>query len=222
MKFHKRPSAVIFDFDDTLVNTRPIINKALDSTFAKFNIDRKIIQDRDIDVNRSMRDYFHQIFADNIVEARDTYYSYYDEFSKDLEKFENAEAVLNLLKQHNLFTAIVSNKSGSRLRDEIQNKFMWNNFFDAVVGSGDAPEDKPSILPAKFALTAASLEDYEDVWFIGDSLVDLKTAKNLGAKGILFGSNGIDNYKVPIYTSVNNHGELLELLENILKVKGDY
>ena len=36
--FIKKPSAIIFDFDDTLVDSSPIIRKALSATFEKFNI----------------------------------------------------------------------------------------------------------------------------------------------------------------------------------------
>ena len=213
-KIHLKPSAIIFDFDDTLIDAKPIINKALAATFAQFNISEEIITVKNIDVNRSLRDYFHHIFADNIKEARDAYYHYYTEFSKDLLHLENAEEVLKLLQRHQVFTAIVSNKGGARLRDEIHNKFNWQDYFAAIIGSGDVAEDKPSPLPAKLALEKAKLEDHSNVWFIGDSLVDLQTAENLGCKGVLFGNNIVPT-DIPIYLSVPNHLELLKLLQRI-------
>ncbi len=214
MTIHSKPSAIIFDFDDTLVDARPIIQKALSATFAKFNIDKEVLQNKDIDLNRSLRDYFHHIFADNIKEARDTYYGYYDEFSQDLLSFAQAEEVLQLLQQYKVFTAVVSNKGGERLRKEIHHKFSWQAYFSAIVGAGDVSEDKPSAIPAKFALQDSQLKDYSDVWFIGDSLVDLKTAENLGCKGILFG-NDIKPKDVSVYLHINNHAELLKLLQEI-------
>jgi phosphoglycolate phosphatase-like HAD superfamily hydrolase len=75
-------------------------------------------------------------------------------------------------------------------------------------------EDKPAATPAKFALADAGINDYSNVWLIGDSLVDLKTAENLGCKGVLFGQALITD-KTPIYLSIKNHKELLEVLGDI-------
>ncbi len=214
MNAHTKPSAIIFDFDDTLVNAKPIIDKSLAATFAHFNISKEILEEKNIDINRSLRDYFYHIFTDNVKEARDVYYKHYLENSKNLEALENSEKVLKLLSQNNVYTAVVSNKNGPRLRHEIHEKFLWKDYFNQVIGAGDLEEDKPSATPAKFALQDANITDYTDVWFIGDSLVDLKTAENLGCKGILFGKADIPS-NIPRYLSVLNHAELLKILRDI-------
>lgn len=209
---HTEPSAIIFDFDDTLVNAKPIINKALSATFADFNIDEKNL--KNIDFNLSLRDYFHLIFLENIISAKDAYIRYYTEFSKDLEMLPHAETVLKLLQKHKVFTAVVSNKGSERLNKEIQHKFAWHGYFSSIIGSGDAHEDKPSAAPALLALQNSKLQDYKNVWFIGDSIIDLKTAQNLGCKAVLFGTNPIKAQE-PIYLSVKNHNELLNILGKI-------
>lgn len=211
---HNKPAAVIFDFDDTLVNARPIIDRSLAATLAKFNISSDIIKEKNIDVNRSLRDYFHQVFADKIHEARDAYYKHYVEFAKELSPLENSEAVLKLLHANKVFTAVVSNKNGPRLRHEIGEKFFWQHYFNEIVGAGDVEEDKPSAMPAKFALKNSNIYDYSDVWFIGDSLVDIETAKNLGCKAILFGDN-LAKQDNSVYLAVKNHNQLLEILKGI-------
>ncbi len=212
MTNHHKPSAIIFDFDDTLVDSKPIITAALEATFAKFNIDKSNLEH--IDFNQSLRDYFHHIFGDNLKEARETYYKHYTKFSQDLIALEHAELVLELLRKHQVFTAIVSNKGGERLRSEIKDKFAWDKYFANIIGSGDALEDKPSILPVKLALLTSGLDDYSNVWLIGDSSIDLKTAQNSGCKPVLFGNNP-QSEETHIYLSVANHRELLKLLEDI-------
>jgi phosphoglycolate phosphatase len=207
-----KPSAILFDFDDTLIDAKPITQKALYATFADFNIDNSALEN--IDFTQSMRNYFHLIFADNLKEAGETYYKYYTEFSKKLVAFEQAEEVLKFLQKKSIYTAVVSNKGGSRLRDEINNKFFWNDYFASIVGAGDAKEDKPSALPAKQALQDSKLKDYSNVWFIGDSFIDMKTADNLGCKGILFGSK-TTTPNIPTHASVMNHKELLALLQEL-------
>lgn len=214
MNKYTKPSAIIFDFDDTLVNARPIIKKALTATFNHFGLSDEIIKLKNIDVNLSLRDYFHKIFADNVSEARNIYYKNYIEYAKDLKTLPHAEDVLKLLHQHNVYTTIVSNKNGPRLTYEVNEKFLWKDYFNKVVGSGDLEEDKPSALPAKFSLQNASITDYSNVWLIGDSLVDIKTAENLGCKAVLFGELDIqDNNRV--HFTVRNHSELLKILKDL-------
>ena len=97
MNKYTKPSAIIFDFDDTLVNARPIINKSLTATFNHFGLSDEIIKLKNIDVNLSLRDYFHKIFADKVQEARETYYSHYIEYAKELDILPHSEEVLKLL-----------------------------------------------------------------------------------------------------------------------------
>ncbi len=207
-----KPSAIIFDFDDTLVNAKPVLNQAICATFAHFNVDNHILQQ--IDTNRSMRDYFREIFANNLLEARDVYYKYYHQFSHSLLPIEGAEEVLQFLKKQKIFTSIVSNKNGPTLRAEVKDKFKWAEYFIAIIGAGDAEKDKPSPLPAIMALQDLNLVDYKDVWLIGDSFVDIKTAENLNCKAILFGDLAL-NQDARIHKKVSNHVQLLKLLKEI-------
>lgn len=216
MNINTIPSAILFDFDDTLIDARPIINKALEATFKEFGISEEIISIKNIDINRSLRDYFYQIFEDNIIEARDTYYKYYTVYSHDLAPLKGSEEVLKFLYHHQVFTAVVSNKNGSKLRSEISDIFTWQKYFVDIVGSGDTAEDKPSALPAKLALKTFNNEDYSNIWFIGDTLVDLETARNLGCKAILYGNHTVDDLnKDLIHYRVKDHNELLKLLKEI-------
>ncbi len=215
MTIYEKPSAILFDFDDTLIDSRPTINKALDSTFAEFGISKEVITAKKIDINRSLRDYFEQLFADKLPEARAAYYKHYKQYAKDLVAFENAEDVLKLLQQQGVYTAVVSNKNGPGLRTEINDLFAWQDYFKAIIGAGDAKEDKPSAMPALMALEKSGLTDYSNVWFIGDTLVDLETARNLGCKAILYGETSPVELEVPIYLSVNDHNHLLQILKDI-------
>ena len=215
MTDHVKPSAIIFDFDDTLIDSMPTIKKALDSTFAEFGISKEIITTNKIDINRSLRDYFEQVFAEKLPEARAAYYKHYKQYAQNLTAFENAENVLKFLQQKAVYTVVVSNKNGPGLRAEINDLFAWQDYFKAIVGAGDAQEDKPSALPALLALEKSGLTDYSNVWFIGDTIVDLETARNLGCKAILYGSNSNIEIKAPVYLKVKDHNNLLQIFKEI-------
>jgi phosphoglycolate phosphatase len=206
-----KPEAIIFDFDDTLVNSKPIIHKALAKTFQHFNIPETDFNNSNF--NRSLRDYFKEIFADKIETARDIYYKHYFDFAKDLKAFEYAQDVLDYLYQNKVYTVIVSNKNGPRLRYEINDHFRWSKYFKQIIGAGDFEADKPSPISAEHSLKELALDNHSNVWLIGDSVVDLQTAQNLGCKGILFGNSSPK--EVPFYHSVENHQQLLELLKGL-------
>lgn len=216
MTITKKPTAIIFDFDDTLVDTKPIIKRSLQATFDEFDINKDVIQTKDIDVNRSLKDYFHEIFGDNVKAAREVFYSHYDNFAQDIKIIDNVEDVLNFLKKNKVYMTIVSNKNGMRLRNEINNKLAWGHYFGNIIGSGDAKADKPSHEPAKLSLEHLKLADYKNVWLIGDSIVDLRTAQNLGCIGVLFKTDIKEKPEdVVAHTQVDNHLELLNLLKEI-------
>lgn len=206
-----KPSAMIFDFDDTLVDSKPIITKSLEKTFKHFNIDESLL--KNIDFNLSLRDYFHEIFADNLEQAKDTYYSHYFNYAQNLKALNKAEEVLKFLRDNNVYTAIVSNKNGPRLRYEVNDYLGWGDYFVEIIGAGDCKADKPSPIPALQALKGSGVNNHDDVWFVGDSLIDVKTAKNLGCRAVLFGVNHIQN--IPIYFSVENHNNLLKILQEL-------
>ena len=110
MKKITKPSAIIFDFDDTLVNAKPVISKALEETFKEFNINKEDL--KHIDFNLSLRDYVHDIFLDNAIAAGKIYYKNYYKFAESLQPLEHAKETLDFLHSHNIFTSIVSNKKG--------------------------------------------------------------------------------------------------------------
>jgi phosphoglycolate phosphatase len=60
-----KPRAVIFDWDNTLVNTWPIIHDALNKTFAEHSLPLWEFEKTKARVRKSMRDSFPEIFGDN-------------------------------------------------------------------------------------------------------------------------------------------------------------
>jgi phosphoglycolate phosphatase-like HAD superfamily hydrolase len=76
---------------------------------------------------------------------------------------------------------VVSNKKSAILNDEI-NFIGWQSYFDTIIGSGDAPADKPSPEPLNLALKRMALVPSLTIWFIGDSPVDWACAQQSGCR----------------------------------------
>lgn len=181
------PKAVLFDWDNTLVNTWPIIHSALHNTFVDMGHEPWTLETTKKNVRKSMRDAFPEIFGEQWEQAGSIYQRYYQATHLErLEALPQAEDVLKWVREQGLFSAVVSNKKGYNLRKELAH-LGWDHYFDAVVGSDDAARDKPDPAPVILALVSANLSPGPQIWFVGDSIIDLECAQNTGCVPVLYG-----------------------------------
>lgn len=206
----KRPDAVIFDWDNTLVDTWPIIYGALVKTFESFNMEPWPLERVKSNVKKSMRDAFPEVFGEEWTRAADIYQSAYRESAlANLNPLDGSEALLQAFQKLDVPMFVVSNKKGDNLRAELDH-LGWNHYFKHAVGAGDAKKDKPNPEPVWHALKPHGFENASNIWFIGDSDVDLECAGKTGCIPILFGPHAAT---MPGYTpeSLNGHTYLHHL-----------
>ncbi len=181
------PHTLLFDWDNTLMDTWPIIHQALTDTFAHFDMEPWSMDEVKRYVARSMREAFPDVFGERAEEAGEVYIAAYRSYQ--LERLTPLPGTLELLQHlrtRPLKLAVVSNKRSEFLRKEVDH-LDWHHFFDTLVGAGDAEHDKPHAAPALLALKNLSVEPSHAVWFVGDSQVDLECAENAGLTRILYG-----------------------------------
>lgn len=184
----KLPKAVIFDWDNTLVDSWPLIHNAINATMEKMGKELWSLDKVKNDVHASMRESFPKIFGDKWQEAGEIYKSSYR--SQHLEKMQFLPCALDLLDwlhKKNILLIIISNKIGNTLRIEADNLKIADKFY-SLVGSTDAEFDKPHIAPVDLALQGSNLDPKKDlIWFIGDTITDVECAINSGCQPILYG-----------------------------------
>lgn len=181
------PPVVLFDWDNTLVDTWPVIHQALHNTFTALGREPWTLEMTKKRVRRSMRDAFPEVFGENWEEAGTIYQQHYRALHlNDLQPLPGAESVLRFLRTQPVYVAVVSNKRGENLRKEIAH-LDWGGYFDTVVGADDAARDKPHPDPVELALAGSPHAPGPDVWFIGDSEIDLECARNTGCHPVLYG-----------------------------------
>lgn len=213
------PRAVIFDWDNTLVNTWPIIKEALNATFREWKLPEWTMEEVTARVRKSMRDSFPEIFGEKWQAAGEFYQQQYRNLHLELKPLPDAEKVLRRVKEKSLFSAVVSNKKGVNLRQEVEH-LGWKELFDVVVGSDDAARDKPHADPVHLAFEKSHIKPGNHVWFIGDSDIDLHCASETGCTAILYGESARHNpaytethfQGFPYHAHVRSHQETLKLL----------
>jgi phosphoglycolate phosphatase len=213
------PHAILFDWDNTLADTWPIIHAALNDTLTAMNHAPWSIEKVKTNVHRSMRDSFPALFGERWQEAGEIYQTAYRTHrTTKLVPLPDAIALLDwLLAYEGIFVAVVSNKIGHSLREEIT-LFGWDHYFDAVVGAQDAKADKPFPDPVHLALKDSGLTPHHPMWFIGDSLTDMECAHNVGCIPIFYGDGDptTKHYQhCPPRHHVKDHQALLALIQEI-------
>lgn len=179
------PRAVIFDWDNTLVDTWPCIMRAINTTLAA--MDRPTwteaeCRDR---IGLSMRDSFPALFGDRWPEAKTVFFEAFAAIHIDmLATLPGAEDLLEDLNGRGVYLGVVSNKTGKFLRQEAEH-LGWDRYFERLVGAGDAARDKPATDPVDMVLAGAGIAPGPDVWFVGDNLVDMQCAIASGCHGVL-------------------------------------
>jgi len=181
------PKGVIFDWDNTLVNTWPLIHNALYETFRKYGVPPWTLEETKERVAHSLRDSFPKLFGEQWETAGKDYQEFYQrDHLEKLETLPLSEDVLRFLKDKGVYLAVVSNKKGHNLRKEAE-YLGWSKYFDKLVGSDDAERDKPHAAAVELALEGSGLQAGDEIWFVGDATVDLECAKNTGCVPILYG-----------------------------------
>jgi phosphoglycolate phosphatase len=194
------PHAVLFDWDNTLVDTWPTIHSALNVTLRQMEHPEWSLEAVKGNVKKSMREAFPAMFGDRWEEAAAHYQQSYRAIHlQHLAALAGAEQTLRQLRAAGLFVGIVTNKKTDTLRLELS-ALGWARYFDVTIGAGDAARDKPAPDPALLALADYDGARDAGVWFVGDTVVDLACAAAIGATPILYGDH------TPVGATHDGHG----------------
>lgn len=182
-----RPRALVFDWDNTLVDSWDPIHRALVVTLSTMGHSPWTLEETKERVRRSLRDSFPVLFGKRWEEARQLYLDTFTAIHLErLRALEGAAELLDDLGAGGFYLAIVSNKTGHVLRREVEH-LGWSDRFARIVGAGDAAADKPEAAPIRLALHGSGITCGEEVWYIGDTALDMECAANAGCVGVLLG-----------------------------------
>ncbi len=219
----KKPDAVIFDWDGTLVDTLGVILKGYNEIFTQFGMPLWSAEDGRKNIRLSAREVFPRLFGARSEEALTIFYDAIEKYHlTHLKKMNGAEEFLSYLHHHlKIPLGIVSNKRDAYLKAEVE-YLGWDRFFSGAVGAGRAAQDKPApecmlLAVDEMGLPQGSLE----LWYVGDTETDMEFAANAGCKKV-FISHGFgtlaeaEKYR-PDYTvsSLADLGKELDTIFNL-------
>ena len=179
------PKALVFDWDNTLIDTWDLIHKALADTFDSFGLAPWTLPETQARVRQSARESFPVLFGEKADEAIALYTQRYRHWSSEqLRPLGEAAMLLpHWAKAGSGPLSVVSNKQGPLLRDEAA-RLGWEPYFYRLIGANDAAADKPHVAPVLMALADSGIDLGPAVWFLGDTDIDMTCARNAGCTAV--------------------------------------
>jgi phosphoglycolate phosphatase len=198
-----RPSILLYDWDNTLVDGWAAIAAALNAAFDAFALPRWSVDDTKERVRTSLRESFPPMFGARWEEARDLFYATLSE--QHLTHLRPMPNALDALRAGAAWPqGVVSNKTGDFLRKEVVH-LGWDGHFQTVIGAGDAAADKPHPDSILLALAKTGYAADRSVWYLGDTASDMQAARAAGVTAVLVGDaahdGGIDKAGPDIHVS---------------------
>ncbi len=181
-----RPRALLFDWDNTLVDTWDTIHAALNTALTAMGHDPWTSAETRSRVRASVRDTFPALFGARADEATEIFYRAFEsQHLETLRERDGAGVMLrSLVAMGSLYMAVVSNKQGHLLRREAAH-IGWTDYFVRLVGANDAERDKPAVEAVDLALSGSGLRPGPDIWFVGDTDIDMACAIAAGCIPVL-------------------------------------
>ncbi len=209
MAIQAKYKCVIFDMDGTLLDTTDDIAKSVNLTLSEFGytlhgakevasfLNNGAVKLIERALPESARD------MENVLRVHKRYLEIYSEHvCEKTHAYEGITELLEKMKNAGIKLAIVSNKPQIQTR-MLTEKCFPAGTFEYVSGSGEGVPTKPDKACIDRALEVLKVNK-RDVLYVGDSYVDVLTAKNsdLECAGVLWGfagENSFIEYK-PDYT----------------------
>lgn len=188
---------LVFDLDGTLVDSLTdlanAVNKGLEKAglpIHNYSAYKQFVGNgRDVLVDKAMGDKADNHKLKSVV--RDVFDREYSVHCNDnTTYYDGCPQLLKILEKNGIFTAVLSNKPDEFVGDIVK-KVYPNHTFTAVWGKKPELPRKPDGTSLKIMLEKLGLE-LSDCLYIGDSDVDVFTAKNAGVDmiGVEWGFRG--------------------------------
>ena len=179
--------AAIFDLDGTLLDTLGDLHAAVNVALAAFGLPPRSLDEVRRVVGNGIRDLMTKSVPEGTAyphfeECLAAFRAHYSAHSTDLtHPYEGILELLRSLRARGIATAIVSNKFDGAVKALADHYFP--DLIDVAVGEAPDRRKKPAPDTVLAVLDALSVRPEEAV-LVGDSDVDILTAKNAGTAGI--------------------------------------
>jgi phosphoglycolate phosphatase len=177
---------IIFDLDGTILNTLRDLHEAVNHSLNKYGYKLKELEDTKNNIGNGIRNLIIRS-ADNKLDDIDLIFNEFNQYYKVhyndyTNEYDGITDLLVYLKNKGLKLVCCTNKINYAANGLIEAHFP--NLFDLVVSDGMGITKKPDRAMIDYILNKLDLNN-DEVIYIGDSDVDVKTINNSNIEGII-------------------------------------
>lgn len=212
-------NTVIFDFDYTLGDSTNGIALSINYALESMGYGVRNIEEIRSTIGLSLKDTYTALTHNNDANEAERFAQLFKEKADKVmvdntNLYEGVKDVLQNLKDKGYKTAIVTTKFHYRI-EQILNKFNAKELIDLIVGAEDVKVEKPNPEGLLWAVEHLNSRK-EEVLYVGDSVVDAKTAEKAGVSfaAVLTGTTSINEFKC--YNSVYIGNGIKDVYQYIL------
>ena len=178
----------IFDLDGTILDTLEDLADAMNYALGEHGYPGRTIEEVRRFVGNGIRKLIERavpagLAKEEIDRVHETFSAYYQQHCADKTRpYEGVPPLLERLRAAGCLTAVVSNKADAAVQPLCRR--YYNGLFDYTVGERTGIRRKPDPDSVQEVLRRLQVEAADAV-YIGDSEVDIQTAKNAGLDSII-------------------------------------
>lgn len=191
--------AYIFDFDYTLGDSTNGIVQSVLYALSQLQEEPKATEEIRKTIGLSLKETYFTLTNSRNEEKAKLFATYFKEKADEVmvastQIYEPVKQVFAALMEKGCKIGIVTTKFHYRI-DAILTKFNMTDMVDMIVGGEDVKAPKPDPEGLLFAIKQLGLNQ-ADVLYVGDSVVDAKTAEAAGVDfaGVLTGTTSADDF----------------------------
>lgn len=208
--------AVIFDFDYTLGDSTEGIISSANYALKKMGYEPAEREEIRKTIGLSLPETYVALTGDKKPEKGEEFRSYFVEKADEImtgssDLYPDAREILEYLKQEGVKVAVVTTKFDYRI-EGILEKCHAQEYVEMIVGGNNVANPKPDPEGTLLVLQKWNLAK-EEVLYVGDSLVDAKTAKSAGVPfaAVTTGTTTAEDFK---------EYDCVGVFENLSELKG--
>jgi HAD superfamily hydrolase (TIGR01509 family) len=180
---------IVWDFDGTLADTRPIIEAGMDHTLQVLGLDPAIREDWLQCVGLPVEEGIARTFGPLGFEVAPVLLAYrsfrHAEHESLIKGFDGITELLHELRGLGLRLAIASSKRGEALRRQLK-VLGWEGLFDPIVTPDEVQAGKPDPESLHLVLSLCGTP-VADAVMVGDTPFDLEMARRAGMASVAVG-----------------------------------
>lgn len=173
---------IIFDLDGTILDTLTDLMNSVNYALSKYHFPTRTLEEVKSFVGNGIKLLVERALPEDV--SQDVYLEVFKTFEdhyknnifNETAPYPNIIKLMGALKENNVKMAIVSNKFQEGV-DKL-NKVFFNKYISVAIGTNESIKAKPAPDAVVKALDQLNVEDDEEIYFVGDSDVDIQTAWN--------------------------------------------